>query len=191
MNRTIDGFKMSVWRRDMGISRGQMATNIGISPYILDYVEFEKIPMSEDVKNRIENEYEFDPWEVFKRTPNRKKKNKLTLEKALGGDAAVKARESCFAILQELQEEFAIEGLTLESVWDYIKDHYKVESRSELSRERWNQLANRLSIVQNNYLDFNKMVRRIWKWHLDKIKKELKENGKCGKEKEGTGIPQH
>ena len=173
MNRTIDGFKLSVWRREEGISRGQMATNIGISPYILDYVEFEKIPMSEDVKNRIEKEYEFDPWEVFKRTPKRKKKNKLTLEKALGGDAAVKARESCFAILQELQEELAADGLTLDSVWDYIKDHYKVKSRSELNRDQWTQLANRLSIAQNNHLDFDKMVRRIWKWHVAQLRKEL------------------
>ena len=73
-------------------------------------------------------------------------------------------RRGCFGILKELEADLAIEGLVDVDVWEYIKNYYKVDSRTELSRTQWSQLVDRLAIAQRNPDKLDGLVRRVWRF---------------------------
>ena len=75
------------------------------------------------------------------------------------------SRKSCFGILVDLEDQLACEGLTDDHFWYYIKDHYGVNSRSDLGRVGWTQIATGLSMAKENPVIFERLVRKLWRYH--------------------------
>ena len=50
-------------------------------------------------------------------------------------------RRSAYAAMSDLQEQFSAAGLETDSVWEFIKSEYKVESRSKLTGMQWARIA--------------------------------------------------
>ena len=71
-----------------------------------------------------------------------------------------------FAIMEDLKDPLYCEGLTDDHVWDYLKQYYKVESRTEFGRVTWTAIANRLSMAKSNPDIFDKLVRTVWRYSL-------------------------
>ena len=76
------------------------------------------------------------------------------------------SRKSCFAILADLTNPLATEGLTQDHVWSFLRQYYGVESRKEFGRVQWTEIASRLSMAKANPEIFDKLVRAVWRHHL-------------------------
>ena len=83
------------------------------------------------------------------------------------------SRKACFGIMKELEYELTNEGLMAEHIWEYLKDFYKVRSRSEFTTEIWDKIARQLKSALNSEPAFDKMVRTVWKFHIAKHEEEL------------------
>jgi len=49
-----------------------------------------------------------------------------------------------FALMNQLDAEFASQGLSGDDVWDFFKHHCKVSSRTELKLAQWEAILSRL-----------------------------------------------
>lgn len=74
------------------------------------------------------------------------------------------SRKACFGILNDERNRLAVEGLTEEDFWDYIRSYYKIKSRTELGRVGWTDLANHLSIAQRNPKKWDNLIRKVWRF---------------------------
>ena len=64
-------------------------------------------------------------------------------------------KKTAFAIIDTLKPQLAIAGLSEESVWEWVKSEYGVQSRSELSEIQWAIVSARLSAAQRDHQLFS------------------------------------
>ena len=76
------------------------------------------------------------------------------------------SRKSAFAIMEDLRDPLAGEGLSDSHVWDYLKQYYNVDSRSDFPRTAWVTIAVRLNMCKRDENLFESLIRKVWRYHL-------------------------
>ena len=69
--------------------------------------------------------------------------------------------KTSFAIINSLKPQLTTAGLTEESVWEWVKSEYDVQSRSELNEESWAIVSARLSAAQRDQQLFSVLCEAV------------------------------
>ena len=78
-----------------------------------------------------------------------------------GGGNIAQAQKAAFAIANNLEEPLSKKGVTKETLWNYIKRKYSVESRNDMSEMQWTQLAAELKAAETTPQLLNDLCERI------------------------------
>ena len=73
------------------------------------------------------------------------------------------AQKAAFATASELTPQLEKVGHTKDALWVYVKRHYNVESRNDMTEKQWTQLAAELNAAKNTPKLLEELITRIGK----------------------------
>ena len=71
------------------------------------------------------------------------------------------AQKASFAIANKLSPDLEKQGISKEMLWEYVKQKFNVEKRSDMTEMQWTQLAAELKAAQTSSELFDQLIHRI------------------------------